>query len=102
MVVADIAMGENVIAEELAAANKMRFRAPIRIGEVTIHPGDLALGDRDGMVILPKDRAEEIVAAAESASRSTSARTSSSDASGRLNAVATPAPAPAERAPSLA
>jgi regulator of RNase E activity RraA len=43
------------------------FDAPIRIGDVTIHPGDLALGDRDGMVILPQDRAEEIVAAAETA-----------------------------------
>ena len=43
------------------------FDQPIRIGEVTIQPGDLALGDRDGMVILPQDRAEEIVAAAETA-----------------------------------
>jgi len=34
---------------------------------VTIHAGDLALGDRDGMVILPAARAEEIVAAAETA-----------------------------------
>ena len=39
----------------------------IRIGEVTIHAGDLVLGDRDGMVILPRARAEEIVAAAETA-----------------------------------
>jgi 4-hydroxy-4-methyl-2-oxoglutarate aldolase len=44
-----------------------QFDAPIRIGEVTIHPGDLALGDRDGMVILPAARAAEIVAAAETA-----------------------------------
>jgi 4-hydroxy-4-methyl-2-oxoglutarate aldolase len=44
-----------------------QFDQPIRIGEVTIYTGDLALGDRDGMVILPKDRAEEIVAAAETA-----------------------------------
>ena len=43
------------------------FDAPIRIGDVTINAGDLALGDRDGMVILPQDRAEEIVAAAETA-----------------------------------
>jgi regulator of RNase E activity RraA len=44
-----------------------QFDQPIRIGEVTIYTGDLALGDRDGMVILPKNPAEEIVAAAESA-----------------------------------
>jgi regulator of RNase E activity RraA len=30
-------------------------------------PGNLALRDRDGMVILPKDRAHAIVAAAETA-----------------------------------
>jgi 4-hydroxy-4-methyl-2-oxoglutarate aldolase len=44
------------------------FDQPIRIGEVTIGSGDLALGDRDGMVILPATRAEEIVARAEEAS----------------------------------
>jgi regulator of RNase E activity RraA len=43
------------------------FDQPIRIGEVTVHAGDLVLGDRDGMVILPQDRAAEIVAAAEAA-----------------------------------
>jgi 4-hydroxy-4-methyl-2-oxoglutarate aldolase len=43
------------------------YDQPIRIGEVTIHSGDLVLGDRDGMVILPEARAEEIVAAAETA-----------------------------------
>jgi len=44
-----------------------QFDQPITIGAVTIHPGDLVLGDRDGMVILPRARAEEIVAAAETA-----------------------------------
>lgn len=44
-----------------------RFDQPIRIGEVTISAGDLALGDRDGMVILPEAQAEEIVAKAEAA-----------------------------------
>jgi 4-hydroxy-4-methyl-2-oxoglutarate aldolase len=43
------------------------FDQPITIGEVTIHAGDLVLGDRDGMVILPQARAEEIVSAAETA-----------------------------------
>ena len=43
------------------------FDQPILIGEVTIRAGDLVLGDRDGMVILPQDRADEIVAAAEAA-----------------------------------
>jgi 4-hydroxy-4-methyl-2-oxoglutarate aldolase len=44
-----------------------QFDQPIWIGEVTIRAGDLTLGDRDGMVILPKARAEEIIAAAEAA-----------------------------------
>ena len=44
-----------------------RFEEPITIGDVLIHPGDYVLGDRDGMVILPKDRAGEIVDAAEQA-----------------------------------
>jgi 4-hydroxy-4-methyl-2-oxoglutarate aldolase len=44
-----------------------QFDRQITIGPVAIHPGDLVLGDRDGMVILPAARAEEIVAAAETA-----------------------------------
>jgi regulator of RNase E activity RraA len=43
------------------------FDQPIRIGEVTIRAGDYVLGDRDGMVILPAARAEEIVGQAETA-----------------------------------
>ena len=43
------------------------FDEPIKIGAVTISTGDLVLGDRDGMVILPKARAEEIISAAETA-----------------------------------
>lgn len=41
------------------------FDEPITIGDVTIRAGDLVIGDRDGMIILPEARAEEIVAAAE-------------------------------------
>jgi len=44
-----------------------QFEQPITIGEVTINPGDYVLGDRDGMVILPKDKAEAIIDAAEQA-----------------------------------
>ncbi|HSA80734.1 MAG TPA: RraA family protein [Geminicoccaceae bacterium] len=44
-----------------------QFDRPITIAPVTIHPGDLVLGDRDGMVILPGAQAEEIVAGAETA-----------------------------------
>jgi regulator of RNase E activity RraA len=43
------------------------FDVPINIGDVRIGPGDYLLGDRDGIVIVPRARAEEIVAAAETA-----------------------------------
>lgn len=33
----------------------------IKIGEVIIEPGDLVIGDRDGVVIVPKGRIEEAV-----------------------------------------
>lgn len=34
---------------------------PITIGEVTIHPGDIIVGDRDGVVVVPKDIIEETI-----------------------------------------
>jgi 4-hydroxy-4-methyl-2-oxoglutarate aldolase len=37
----------------------------VTLGEVTVRPGDYVLGDRDGVVVLPRDRAEEIVARTE-------------------------------------
>lgn len=43
------------------------FDEPIGIGEVTVRAGDYVLGDRDGMVVLPKEQAEAIVTAAETA-----------------------------------
>lgn len=36
---------------------------PVRLGEVEVHRGDVVVGDADGVVVLPADRAEEIVAA---------------------------------------
>jgi 4-hydroxy-4-methyl-2-oxoglutarate aldolase len=42
---------------------------PVTIGPVTIHPGDYVLADHDGVIVLPKARAEEIVGAAETASK---------------------------------
>jgi 4-hydroxy-4-methyl-2-oxoglutarate aldolase len=34
-----------------------------------VHPGDYLLADQDGVIVLPKARAEDIIAAAESASK---------------------------------
>jgi regulator of RNase E activity RraA len=38
---------------------------PIVIGEVTIETGDVVFGDRDGVIVVPGDRAEEILAETE-------------------------------------
>lgn len=41
------------------------FEQPINIGTVTIDPGDYIIGDRDGVVIIPGTRVEEVIAEAE-------------------------------------
>lgn len=33
----------------------------ITIGEVTIHPGDIIIGDRDGVMVVPQDRIDEAI-----------------------------------------
>jgi 4-hydroxy-4-methyl-2-oxoglutarate aldolase len=42
-------------------------RCEIRIGDVTIAPGDYVLGDRDGMVCVPRERVAEVLDKAEAA-----------------------------------
>jgi regulator of RNase E activity RraA len=42
-----------------------RFGEPVTIGAVTVRTGDYLLGDRDGVVIVPHDLAEEVVARTE-------------------------------------
>lgn len=37
------------------------FGEPVTIGSVTIRGGDYILGDRDGLVVIPKEMAEEAV-----------------------------------------
>ncbi|MCA8976558.1 MAG: RraA family protein [Planctomycetes bacterium] len=41
------------------------FDAPIRIGEVSIRPGDHVMADRDGVVIIPGEMVVEVVEATE-------------------------------------
>lgn len=41
-----------------------RLQQPLAIGNVVIQPGDLVVGDRDGVVVLPAARAAEAVQAA--------------------------------------
>jgi 4-hydroxy-4-methyl-2-oxoglutarate aldolase len=35
---------------------------PIAIGGLSVEPGDIVLGDRDGVVVIPRARAEEVAA----------------------------------------
>ena len=36
------------------------LQVPIQCGGVAVHPGDIIVGDADGVVVIPKDRLEEI------------------------------------------
>jgi 4-hydroxy-4-methyl-2-oxoglutarate aldolase len=38
--------------------------APVTIGTVTIRPGDLVVGDRNGVAVIPRERAAEVIATA--------------------------------------
>ncbi|MGI9218896.1 MAG: 4-carboxy-4-hydroxy-2-oxoadipate aldolase/oxaloacetate decarboxylase [Hydrogenophaga sp.] len=38
---------------------------PVLLGEITVHAGDLVLGDRDGVVVIGRERAAGVVQAAE-------------------------------------
>lgn len=38
---------------------------PTLFGDLTVHPGDLIVGDTDGVVAIPRERAAEVVAAAQ-------------------------------------
>lgn len=40
-------------------------QVPVRVGDVVIHPGDIIVGDVDGVVAVPKDKAVEVLAMAQ-------------------------------------
>ena len=42
-----------------------RFAEPVTIGDITIRSGDFLLGDRDGVVIIPRAAAAEAIARTE-------------------------------------
>lgn len=41
-----------------------KLNVPVCIGDVVIHPGDIVVGDRDGLVIVSSDEAEAVLASA--------------------------------------
>lgn len=42
-----------------------RVNVPVACGGVPVHPGDWVVGDDDGVVVIPHERVEEVLAAAE-------------------------------------
>ena len=40
------------------------YRIPVRIGQVTINPGELIIGDRDGVLVIPQEAEEEAISLA--------------------------------------
>lgn len=34
---------------------------PVRVGSIMVAPGDIVMADRDGLVVVPKERAEEVL-----------------------------------------
>lgn len=40
-------------------------QVPVRVGGIVVHPGDIVVGDVDGVVVVPKDRAAEVLAMAQ-------------------------------------
>ncbi len=36
------------------------YRTPVELGGITIHPGDIVFGDRDGVIVVPKEMEKEV------------------------------------------
>ena len=41
------------------------FNCPIRLGDVQVRPGDILVGDVNGIVVIPPEKAEDVLSAAE-------------------------------------
>lgn len=51
----------------MTARGRLRQKSagePIRIGEVTVRPGDVMMAGEDGIVVVPRERAAEVLGAA--------------------------------------
>ena len=53
----------------LAVHHATELQVPIGCGGVAVYPGDLIVGDADGIVVVPAHLAEEIAVAAEAQER---------------------------------
>ncbi|MCL2669532.1 MAG: RraA family protein, partial [Syntrophaceae bacterium] len=41
------------------------FNCPIRLGDVQVRPGDILVGDVNGVVVIPLEKLDDVLAAAE-------------------------------------
>jgi 4-hydroxy-4-methyl-2-oxoglutarate aldolase len=46
-----------------------RVNVPVMIGGVDIHPGDIVVGDRDGLVVVARNEVAEVIRASEERER---------------------------------
>ena len=44
-----------------ARSRVLDFRIAVEIGAVTVQPGELIMGDRDGVLVIPRDIEEEVI-----------------------------------------
>ena len=71
-------------------ASVIDYRVPVEIGQVLIAPGDLVIGDLDGVVLVPQDiEAEVIERAVEKATTETQVRAAIEDGMSSTEAFAT-------------
>jgi 4-hydroxy-4-methyl-2-oxoglutarate aldolase len=52
-------------ATTLGRYKTVAAQVPVRVGGIIVHPGDIVVGDVDGVVVVPRARAEEVLAMAE-------------------------------------
>ncbi|KOP79436.1 regulator [Lysinibacillus sp. FJAT-14745] len=75
----------------VAAGNKNgggKVNVPIAIGGVSVCPGDYIIGDVDGVVVVPQEDAERIVAAAEAKLEKDDIRAQEAHANGKESIIA--------------
>lgn len=75
----------------VAAGNKNgggKVNVPIAIGGVAVHPGDYIIGDMDGVVVVPQNDAERMVAAAEAKIQKDEIRAQEAHVNGKESIIA--------------
>lgn len=79
------------IGTTVAAGNKNgggKVNVPIAIGGVTVQPGDYIIGDVDGVIVVPQEDAERIVAAAEAKVEKDEVRAQEAHVNGKESIIA--------------